>query len=168
MKLRLVTIELDAKRARVLLRTAGVVVALLTTFVVLAQSKGLTTWSDGQTLSADELNANFKYLDARITGLMSAPPPKSTAADATALPVRLLRVAEGTACKPGTAEKNTLVDCTCAAGEVAISGGGYCGKGNAMLESANQGSGRLAGIWRINCLTTPPTNYYALCLKVSR
>ena len=168
MTTRNVTAKREARRALTLLASVSALGVLLTTVVVLAQSKGLTTWKNGQTLNATELNENFSYLDNRITSIMTAPPAPAAA---DSLPVRLFRIVQGDACTLSQAsEPAYYADCTCAADEVAISGGGYCGPSNALIENANiaVNGARLNGIWRVQCQNATPANYYALCLKVSR
>jgi hypothetical protein len=163
--------KLDARRALSLLRAGSVLVVLLTSVAVWGQSSGLISWTNGQTLNASELNANFSHLDARITSVMNAPRPPATAADAEALPARLFHIVQGDACTvAGPSESAYYADCTCAADEVAISGGGYCGPNNALIENANIAVNgvRLNPIWRIQCANANPGNFYALCLKVSR
>jgi hypothetical protein len=162
--------KLDSRRALTLLRVLSVLGALLTSVAVVAQSNGLVKWTNGQTLKAEDLNASFGYLDARITSLVDAPPPRATAADAEALPLRLFRVVQGDACAVSVATETAhYADCTCAPDEIAISGGGYCGLNNAVIENASiaVNGNRLNRIWRLQCAAENPTNFYALCLKVS-
>lgn len=161
------TVKLDARRGTGWLRALCILSVLLSTAVIVAQSNGLVTWQEGQTLKASDLNANFSYLDGRITTLMNTP-PRATAADM--LPRRLFRVIQNEACTvSGPSETAHYADCTCASDEVAISGGGFCGLENALIENAalNVNNTRLSTVWRLQCEASNPLNFYALCLKVS-
>jgi hypothetical protein len=162
-------VRLSARPSATWLRALCMLSVLLSTAVIVAQANGLVTWQDGQTLKASDLNANFSYLDGRITTLMNTP-PRATAADAEALPRRLFRVIQNEACTvSGPSETAHYADCTCASGEVAISGGGFCGLDNAVIENAalNVNNTRLSTVWRLQCEASNPLNFYALCLKVS-
>lgn len=162
-------VKLDARRGAIWLRALCMLSVLLSTAVIVAQSSGLITWQDGQTLKASDLNANFSYLDGRITTLINTP-PRATAADAEALPRRLFRVIQNEACTvSGPSETAHYADCTCGADEVAISGGGFCGLDNALIENAalNVNNTRLSTVWRLQCEASNPANFYAVCLKVS-
>jgi hypothetical protein len=61
-----------------------------------------------------------------------------------------------------------LIDCMCNAGEIAVTGGGFCGSSGNLVESAHifRGSNAARDLsgWRVQCSAGPPENYYVLCV----
>jgi hypothetical protein len=95
----------------------------------------------------------------------------ATAASATAvtgsLSSTMFRVSSSCAAVMGNPH---AVDCACSAGEIAVSGGGWCGSSGDLIESANvfqSSTSRDVSSWRVQCSAGGPQNYYALCMKAS-
>jgi hypothetical protein len=124
---------------------------------IAAMASGATplhSWNTGDKLEATDLNGNFANLQNQI-GVLQATP----------LAASMFRFSTTCAQSPNVA---TAFDCTCMIGEIAVSGGGYCGPTTAIVESGNAilaGQVRSMSSWRFNCATGTPSNAYALCVN---
>lgn len=95
--------------------------------------------------------------------VVAARPPSSAVA---VPPTQEVRISARCLPTPGVPSG---MDCACDPDEVALSGGGWCGPNNPIIESAaiylGSSENRSFGAWRVWCNGAPPGNAYVLCTK---
>src|SRR5437667_6534908 len=70
MKIRVYVVDLEmSARAKRIVFGVGIPLALLLLGAGVAYAAGLVTWTSGQTLTADDLNSSFKYVQDEIVAL---------------------------------------------------------------------------------------------------
>jgi hypothetical protein len=139
MKLKIVILDLEIpRRVKKWGLWIGVPVTLLLGGGAIAYASTLVTWSKGQTLTASDLNGNFSSLQSEIAALQTS--------------VSTLQSSSGfhlsTNCSYVTnTSGNNYSACSCAANEIAISGGGYI-EGSVWMQASNSAGG---AEWDIAC-----------------
>jgi len=126
-------------------------------------------FGSGQPARATEVNQNFKALAEGLSDLDAALASKvdqdenGNVSITGQLGVRIYRkgcTAELDATEPGA----NYTDCPCAAGEMAISGGGWAEEGHALYENRQHSSD--PNIWRIGCID-PVAGEPAVCAGIN-
>jgi hypothetical protein len=155
MKLKVIVVDLEipsnAKRWAVRL---SIPIGVLGIAAMAFGAAPLHSWNTGDKLEAADLNGNFANLQGEISVLQATPRAAG-----------MFRFSTTCAQPPNVA---TAMDCACSIGEIAVSGGGYCGATTAIVESGNAipaEQSRSMSSWRVNCATGTPDNAYALCVK---